>query len=196
MADLNGLKIGFAMTGSFCTFEKAFAQMEKLVEAGADVIPIMSQNSISVDSRFGLGAEHLKKAEEICNKQAVISINGAEPIGPKHMTDIMLIAPCTGNTLAKLANSITDGPVTMAVKSHLRNSNPVIVNISTNDALAGSLKNIGLLMNMKNYYFVPFCQDNSSVKPTSLISDFTLIQDTIEAALKSKQLQPVIAVSG
>lgn len=194
MAGLEGIRIGFAMTGSFCTFEKAFVQMKNLMEQGAVVIPIMSFNSITVDSRFGLGSEHLQKAEDICHKKAITTINGAEPVGPKHMTDVMLVAPCTGNTLSKLASSITDGPVTMAVKSHLRNSNPVVINLSTNDALAGSLKNIGFLMNMKNYYFVPFCQDNCTAKPTSLISDFSLIPDTILAAMDNRQIQPVIAV--
>lgn len=192
MNDIKGLKIGFAMTGSFCTFDKAFEQMQLLSEMGAEITPIISANSSSMDTRFGSADEHIAKAEKICNKKAILTIKDAEPIGPKNLTDIMIVAPCTGNTLAKLAYSITDTPITMAVKSHLRNFRPVIINISTNDALAGSLKNIGYLMNMKNYYFVPFRQDDSVKKPTSLISDFTLIPQTIINALNGSQIQPVI----
>lgn len=192
MNDIKDLKIGFAITGSFCTFDKALEQIKILIDMGADVVPIMSLNSSSIDTRFGLAPDYLKKVETLCAKKAILTLNDAEPVGPKKLTDIMVIAPCTGNTLAKLAYSITDTPVTMAVKSHLRNSRPVVINISTNDALAGSLKNIGHLMNMKNYYFVPFSQDDPNKKPTSLISDFSLIPQTISAALYGKQLQPVV----
>ncbi|MBP1566460.1 MAG: dipicolinate synthase subunit B [Oscillospiraceae bacterium] len=192
MNDIKGLKIGFAMTGSFCTFDKAFEQMKVLYDMGAEIIPIMSQNSSSFNTRFGNADDHIQKAEKICGKKAILTINDAEPLGPKNLTDVMVVAPCTGNTIARLAYSITDTAVTMAVKSHLRNFRPVIINISTNDALAGSLKNIGYLMNTKNYYFVPFKQDDCIKKPTSLISDFSLIPDTIIHALSGKQLQPVI----
>lgn len=189
---LNGLRIGFAVTGSFCTFSKAFEQMKILKEAGAKILPIMSFNSSTTDTRFGKASDHIAAIEEICGVKPILTINESEPIGPKDLTDIVVIAPCTGNTLAKLSYSITDNAVTMAVKSHLRNARPVVVNVSTNDALAGSLKNIGYLMNMKNYYFVPFRQDDSCKKPTSLVGDFSLIPQTIVSAMKGKQIQPVI----
>jgi dipicolinate synthase subunit B len=192
MNKLKNIKIGFAMTGSFCTFDRVFEQMKTLRAMGAEIIPIMSLNSSKTDTRFGLAKEHIEKTEEICKNKPILTLTDAEPIGPKKMTDIMLVAPCTGNTLAKLAYSITDSPVTMAVKSHLRNSRPVVIGISTNDALAGSLKNIGYLMNTKNYYFVPFAQDDSEKKPASLVCDFTKIPETIVSALENRQLQPVI----
>lgn len=192
MNRIKGLRIGFALTGSFCTFSRATDILRLLAENGAQLIPIMSYRSFSSDTRFGKAAEHIHSIENICGRKIISTIEEAEPIGPKNMTDIMIVAPCTGNTLAKLANSITDTPVLMAVKSHLRNLRPVVINLSTNDALAGSLKNIGHLMNMKNYYFVPFAQDDCIKKPLSLISDFSLIPDTIDAALDGKQIQPVI----
>lgn len=192
MNKLNGMKIGFAVTGSFCTFSKAFEQMKILKENGAVIIPVMSLSSSHTDTRFGDADDHISEITRICGIQPITSIVSAEPIGPKNMTDIMVVAPCTGNTLAKLAYSITDTPATMAVKSHLRNSRPVVINISTNDALAGSLKNIGYLMNTKNYFFVPFSQDNYNSKPSSLIGDFSRIPETILAAVDGKQIQPVI----
>lgn len=192
MNNFDGLKIGFAVTGSFCTFSRAFEQMKILREMNAEIIPVLSFSGSSTDTRFGTAADNIEKITEICGRRPVMTIEDAEPIGPKKMTDVMLVAPCTGNTLAKLAGSITDSPVTMAVKSHLRNSKPVILNISTNDALAGSLKNIGMLMNMKNYYFVPFSQDDSRKKPSSLVADFTLIPDTISSAINGVQIQPVV----
>lgn len=192
MSKFEKLKIGFALTGSFCTFEKAFEQMKILKELGAEIVPIMSSNSSITDTRFGSAQEHIDQIEKICGRKPILTLTEAEPIGPKNMTDVMLVAPCTGNTLAKLAYSITDSPATMAVKSHLRNSRPVIISVSTNDALAGSLKNIGYLMNTKNYYFVPFAQDDSAKKPSSLVCEFSRIPETILAALENKQIQPVI----
>lgn len=180
------------MTGSFCTFSKAFSAMEALRDAGCDILPIMSLSAGTVDTRFGTAQEHIKRAENICGKRVIMSVADAEPIGPKRLTDIMIVAPCTGNTMAKLARSITDTPVTMAVKSHLRGARPVLIACATNDALAGSFKNIGFLMNCRNYYFVPLGQDDPLKKPCSLVADFSLIPQAAGAALENKQLQPVL----
>lgn len=192
MHELEGKKVGFAVCGSFCTFARCFETLEKLLSLGCDIIPIMSFNAYSTDTRFGRAEEHIKRMEELCGKSIIHTIEGAEPIGPKKMTDIMLVANCTGNTLAKLAMSITDTPVTMAVKSHIRGSRPVVLNIATNDALAGSAKNIFSLINYKNYYFVPVSQDDSEKKPFSLMGDFSRIPDALSAALEYRQLQPVL----
>lgn len=189
---LKNVKIGFAMCGSFCTFNKVFEQMAVLSKLGADLIPIMSFNASSIDSRFGTASENVSRAENICGKSIINTIAAAEPIGPHRMTELMIIAPCTGNTLAKLANGITDTPVTMAVKSHLRNGLPVLIAVSTNDALSGSAKNIGMLMNTRNIYFVPFNQDDSLRKPTSLVADFTKIPEAAAAALNGIQMQPML----
>lgn len=186
------MKIGVAICGSFCTFEKAFKAAEKLSEEGAEIIPIMSFNAASLSTRFGKAEDNLKLFEDIAGRKAITSIEEAEPIGPKKMTDIMLLPNCTGNTLAKLAMSITDSPVTMAVKSHLRGNRPVVINVATNDALSGSAKNIGALMNLRNYYFVPLVQDDCIKKPTSVVGDFERIPETIEAAVKGVQIQPVL----
>ena len=185
------MEIGFAMCGSFCTFAQVFPIMGDLA-AKHHVIPIFSFASASIDSRFGSAAEHLRKAEEICGRRPLQTIAEVEPIGPKKLLDALIIAPCTGNTLAKLAHSIADTPVTMAVKSHLRNGRPVIVALSTNDALAGAAENIGKLLARKHYYFVPFGQDNALGKPTSIVADFTKIPQTLEAALVGKQIQPLL----
>ncbi|MCL2633380.1 MAG: dipicolinate synthase subunit B [Oscillospiraceae bacterium] len=187
-----GTKIAYALTGSFCTFEQTLEQMEVLVAKGAQVIPIMSETAYSTDTRFGNAREFHERIKRICYCEIIHTIVGAEPIGPKKMADVLIVAPCTGNTLAKLANSITDTCVTMAVKSHIRNSRPVILCVSTNDALAGSAKNIGKLMSTKHYYFVPMRQDDYAEKPTSLVADFSLIPETIIHALNNKQLQPVL----
>lgn len=192
MADLSGKKIGLALCGSFCTFEKAFAAAAILVGLGAEVTPIMSFNAFSIDTRFGTAEENNAKLEAICGREIISTISGAEPIGPKKMFDILVVAPCTGNTLAKLALSIIDTPVTMAVKSHIRNARPVVLAVSTNDALAGAAKHIGALMNYRNFYFVPMRQDDYSAKPTSIVADYALIPETIERALDAVQLQPVI----
>lgn len=166
--------------------------MENLVKLGAEVIPIMSYNSYNLDTKFGTASEHINKIKQIANKEIIHTIQEAEPIGPKKLTDIMLVAPCSGNTIAKLANGITDTPVVMAVKSHLRNQLPVVIAISTNDALAGSAENIGKILNRRNYYFVPFKQDNPITKPNSLVFDSKMIIDTLEKAIEGEQLQPII----
>ena len=185
------MEIGFAMTGSFCTFEKVFPVMELLAKEN-HVIPIFSSAAGSTDSRFGTADDFLQKAQGICKYPPILSIAGAEPIGPKKMLDVLVIAPCTGNTLAKLSHSIADGPVTMAAKSHLRNGRPVVLAVSTNDALAGAAENIGRLLARKHYYFVPFGQDNALGKPTSLVADFDKIPDTLEKAVMGIQIQPLL----
>ena len=185
------MEIGFAMCGSFCTFDQVFPVMEELAQKH-HVTPIFSFTSASVDSRFGTAAEHLQKAEAICGRKVLRTIAEVEPIGPKKLLDALVVAPCTGNTLAKLAHSIADTPVTMAVKSHLRNARPVIVAISTNDALAGAAENIGKLLARKHYYFVPFMQDDAFKKPTSIVADFSKIPQTLEAALEQRQIQPIL----
>ena len=192
MLSLKGKRVGFAMCGSFCTFSKSFGALESLLELGCDIIPIMSFNAYSLDTRFGKAQEHIKRLEDLCGRKVIHTIEDAEPIGPKKMTDVMLVANCTGNTLAKLAASITDTPVTMAVKSHLRNGGAVVLNIATNDALAGSAKNIFALMNYKNYFFVPVLQDDCIGKPTSLMGDFAQIPAALSAALEGKQIQPIL----
>ena len=189
---LKGVKIGFAMCGSFCTFSKAFEQMIKLKAAGAELTPIMSYNASSLDTRFGTAEENIMTAESICGKGVINTIPLAEPVGPKKMFDLLAVAPCTGNTLAKLALGITDTPVTMAVKSHLRNGRPVLIAVSTNDALSASAKNIGALLNTKNIYFVPFKQDDFIKKPTSAVADFSRLPEAALSALSGKQLQPII----
>lgn len=189
---LSNLRIGFAMTGSFCTYEKVFAQMKGLVEAGANVTPIFSFHAQTINSRFGKAEDFLAKAKEFTGNNPVLTIDGAEPLGPKNLLDIMLIAPCTGNTMSKLCIGITDTPVLMGVKGHLRNNKPVIIALATNDGLSMNLKNIGSLMNTKNIFFVPFGQDDANKKPNSLIAHMNLIPDTIEQALLAKQLQPVL----
>lgn len=188
---MKAIKAGIAVCGSFCTFEKVFEAARRLKAAGMELIPIMSFNASSLSTRFGKAEDNVKKLEDICGRRIINSIEEAEPIGPKKMTDIMLLPNCTGNTLAKLAMSVTDSPVTMAVKSHLRGGRPVIINVATNDALSGSAKNIGALMNLRHYYFVPLQQDDWEKKPTSVVGDFDRIEETIEAAMKGVQLQPI-----
>lgn len=185
------MKIGFAMCGSFCTFSQVFPVME-LLTRDYDVTPIFSTAAATVDSRFGSAAEHIVQAADICGKAPLKTIPEVEPIGPKKLFDALVVAPCTGNTLAKLAHSIADTPVTMAVKSHLRNGRPVILAVSTNDALGGAAENIGKLMGRKHYYFVPMGQDDAKNKPTSMVADFNRIPEALEAALEGKQLQPVL----
>ena len=185
------MNIGFAMCGSFCTFSKVFPIMESLAYNNK-VFPILSGASATVDSRFGQAADFVAFAERICNRSVIRTISEAEPIGPQKLLDALVIAPCTGNTLAKLAHGIADGPVTMAAKSHLRNGRPVIVAVSTNDALGAAAENIGKLLARKHYYFVPFRQDDPERKPTSMVADFSLIPDTVTAALEGRQLQPVL----
>ncbi|MCL2088912.1 MAG: dipicolinate synthase subunit B [Oscillospiraceae bacterium] len=186
------LKIGYAMCGSFCTFDVNIARINALVESGHDVTPIMSYSACSIDTRFGEASEFVSEIELICGKKIINTISGAEPIGPKNLLDILVVSPCTGNTLAKLTHSITDTPVLMAVKSHLRNGKPVLIAVSTNDALGGNAENLGALMGRKNYYFVPLRQDDSANKPASMISDVTLIPQAITAAMQGKQMQPLM----
>ncbi len=185
------MNIGFALCGSFCTYSQIFPVMEQLARQHT-VIPIFSHSSYTIDSRFGTAQEHIQKATAICGHAPLHTIAEVEPIGPKKLLDALVIAPCTGNTLAKLAHSIADGPVTMAAKSHLRNGRPVIVAVSTNDALAGAAENIGKLLSRKNYYFVPFGQDDAQKKPTSMVADFTKIPPALEAALEGRQIQPIL----
>jgi dipicolinate synthase subunit B len=192
MEELKGKTIGFGFTGSFCMYEKIFEQMKVLKEEGADLIPIFSNASQTTDCRFGKAEDFLNNAEKISGHTPIKTIQGAEPIGPKSLLDIMLIAPCTGNTIAKLANGITDTPVLMASKAHLRNQKPLVLFLSTNDALGMNFKNIGMLFNCKNIYFVPFGQDNYKKKPTSMVSEPSLISSALKEALEGKQLQPVI----
>lgn len=193
MADLNGKKVGWAVCASFCTFAQSFAQIERLTQLGADVTPIMSFNAATLDTRFGTAKENIARLESLCRKSVIASIVDAEPIGPKKMFDILILAPCTGNTIAKLANGIIDTPVTMAVKSHIRNARPVVIALATNDALAGAAKNIGQLENMKNYYFVPMRQDDFEKKPTSVVALFDKIPETLSMALDEKQISPILA---
>ncbi len=185
------MTIGFAICGSFCTFSSVFSVMENLAHTH-QLIPIFSQSTYTMDSRFGTAAEHIRKATEICGKDPLHTIAQVEPIGPKKLLDMLVIAPCTGNTLAKLSHGIADGPVTMAAKSHLRNGKPVVIAVSTNDALSGAAENIGRLLNRKNYYFVPFGQDDPEKKPCSMVADFTRIPQTIVLAASGKQIQPII----
>ena len=187
-----GKNIGIAMTGSYCTYKKTFEAIRQLKDTGANLIPIFSFNAASTDSRFGTHDDFLQLARDLTGKEPILTIPDAEPIGPKSMLDILVIAPCTGNTLSKLANGISDTPVLMAGKTHLRNNKPLVISLSTNDALGMNLKNIGILLNTKNIYFVPFGQDNYRTKPNSMIAHVELLSDTIELAFEYKQLQPVI----
>ncbi len=192
MLDLQGVRIGFAMTGSFCTFHHAFAQAEYLVSCGASLLPIMSYHAAQISTRFGEAKAQRERLEEIAKQKAICTIEDAEPIGPMQLTDVMAVVPCTSNTAAKLALSITDTPVTMAVKSHLRSGKPVVLAVASNDALAGSAKHIGQLVNLKHYYFVPFSQDDAQKKPRSMVADFSLTAETIAAALEERQFQPMV----
>ena len=185
------MNIGFAMCGSFCTFSSVFPAMEAVSQKHT-VIPIVSCAAQSIDSRFGTADAHMQRITDICGRPPLERIEEVEPIGPKKMLDALIIAPCTGNTLAKLAHSIADGPVTMAAKSHLRNARPVLIAVSTNDALAGAAENIGRLLARKHYYFVPFGQDDPIKKPTSMIADFSKLPEALECALEGIQLQPIL----
>ena len=185
------MTIGFALCGSFCTFDKVFPAMEALAKHHK-IIPIFSQAASSTDTRFGTAEAHLQRAEEICGTAPIQTIAQAEPIGPKKLLDALVIAPCTGNTLAKLAHSIADSPVTMAAKSHLRNGRPILIGVSTNDALAGAAENIGKLLGRKHYYFIPFGQDDPYNKPTSMVADFSQLSPALDAALAGRQVQPIL----
>lgn len=188
----SNIKLGFAITGSFCTFAKIPPLMETLRTQGYDLYPICSYATKDFNTRFGDAAPFLQTVETIAGKKAITTIQDAEPIGPKALLDLLLIAPCTGNTLAKLAHGITDTPVLMAAKAHLRNQRPVVIYLSTNDALGANLQNIGQLLNTKHVYFVPFGQDDYAKKPNSLISVGRLVPDTLTHALSGRQLHPLL----
>ena len=189
---LKGKKIGYIFTGSFCTFQKSIVELKKIVGLGNNVLPIMSYNSYNLDTKFGMAKDIIKEIEQITNNKIIHTIPDAEPIGPKHLTDIMLIAPASGNTMAKLANDIIDTPAVMAAKSHLRNENPLVIAPSTNNGLAGNAINIGKLLNTRNIYFVPFKQDNPISKPRSIVFESSYIIPTLEMALDGKQIQPIL----
>ncbi len=186
------IRLGFALTGSYCTFAKMIPQIESLSQMGYNILPIFSEHASSTNTRFGMAVDYIKKIEEITGNSAIVSIPEAEPIGPKKLIDLLVIAPCTGNTIAKLANGIADSTVTLAAKSHLRNEKPIVLAVSTNDGLGTNAKNIGTLLEKKHYYLVPFGQDDCIEKPNSLIADFSLIPDAIAFALQSKQIQPIL----
>lgn len=189
---MNKLRIGLAMTGSFCTFDKTLSALQAL--AGKyDIIPIMSENAYSTDTRFGSAAMFRERLKNISGRDILHSIPDAEPVGPKNMFDVLVVAPCTGNTLSKLAHGATDTCVAMAVKSHLRSGKPVLVALSTNDGLSGSAQNIGSLLARKNIYFLPFMQDDPANKPYSLVSDYSRLDECISAAAQGRQIQPILA---
>ena len=184
--------IGYAMCGSFCTLEKCIEELEMLCLMGYEVMPVMSEICYSTDTRFGRADNRIKRIEELCGNTVIHTVYGAEPIGPKALLEALIIAPCTGNTLAKLAQGVTDSAVTMAAKAHLRNHRPLVIALATNDALSANLKNIGKLLEKKHVFFVPFGQDDAEKKPDSMIADFSLISDTLDLAVKGKQIQPII----
>lgn len=188
---MNKPKLGFCVCGSFCTVSKAIDQMKALADT-YEIVPIVSEITAATDTRFGKCNDILNEIEQICGRKIIKTIAEAEPIGPKNMTDIMLIEPCTGNTMAKLASGIVDTVVTMAAKSHLRNSRPLVIAPSTNDALGNAAKNIGTLLNLKNYYFVPFSQDAPDKKPRSMVADFTKTEQALHSALQGVQIQPIV----
>lgn len=192
MADLTGVRLGFALCGSFCSAQKALAAAEACVRAGAELLPIVSEHFAETKTRFGAPEAFLEPLTALGGGRLVRSVTDAEPIGPKNLTDALVVCPCTGNTLAKLSQNIIDGTVPMAVKSHLRGGKPVILCISTNDGLSGSARALGDLLNRRHYYFVPFGQDAPDAKPMSLAADFALVPETIAAALAGKQLQPLL----
>lgn len=189
---MDSIKVGFAFCGSFCTYAKALETLERVKARYGDVTPIVSPSGVDIDTRFGNAHDHLREMERICDRRVIDSIAKAEPIGPKGLLDVLVICPCTGNTLGKLACGITDTAVTMAAKSHLRNQRPVVIAMASNDGLSGAAKNIGELLVRKGYYFVPFGQDDPDRKPCSLMADFTLIGETVRAALEGRQLQPLL----
>ena len=189
---LEGKRIGFLLTGSFCTFRNTIDELKKIIKFGAIVVPIMSENSYTMDTKFGKAKDFITEIEEITGNKILHTVQEVEPIGPKDMLDILVVAPATGNTMAKLANDIIDGPATMAVKSHLRRERPVIIAISTNNGLSGAGENIGKLFNRKHYYFVPFRQDNPITKPRSIVFDPSYLIKTIEEALDGEQIQPML----
>lgn len=189
---LKGKKIAVAITGSFCTYEKVFRALEALQEEGAELQTIFSDAAQTIDNRFGEAGQFVERAHKLIGREPLLSIAQAEPIGPKSLMDLLILMPCTGNSIAKLANGITDTPALMAAKAHLRNEKPLLVAISTNDALGMNMKNIGLLLNTKHIYFVPFKQDNPQKKPNSMIASLEYVIPAAEAALEGRQYQPII----
>lgn len=183
--------IGFAFTGSFCTIGKSIQVMKKIINNGRQILPIMSNNAYCIDTRFGEAEKIRDTIRDICQKEVIHTIVDAEPLGPKIKLDALIISPCTGNTLAKIANGITDTPVCMAAKAHLRNNNPLIIALATNDALSANLKNIATLLSRKNVYFVPMIQDDPIAKPHSLVADFDLLEETLTQALSGKQISKI-----
>lgn len=192
MTDLTGIRLGFAVCGSFCNAQRALDAAQACVQAGASLLPIVSEHFAGTKTRFGAPESFLEPLAALGGGRLIRSIADAEPIGPKNLTDVLAVVPCTGNHLAKLANGITDGAVTMAVKSHLRGGKPVVLCIATNDGLAASARNLGDLLNRRHYYFVPFRQDAPDLKPTSLVADFSLLPETVAAAVNGIQLQPLL----
>ena len=192
MTELKGARIGCAMTGSFCTFRQVFEAWRSLKEAGAELTPIMSYNAAQTDTRFYPAREAVAIFEEICGRGVLKTIEGVEPIGPKRLLDLLVIAPCTGNTLAKLAAGVADTPVTLAAKSHLRNGKPLLIAPSTNDALGANAINIGKLLNLKHVFFVPFRQDDPIEKPNSAVARFEKMPESASFALQNRQIQPVL----
>ena len=189
---MNPIKVGYCLTGSYCTFQKSLTVLSGLLEDGFEVFPMMSDNAYKTDTRFGKASEFIEKIEQMTGKKVLSTISEVEPIGPKKYIDVMVVSPCTGNTLSKLANGITDTSATMAVKASLRNGIPVVLALATNDGLGQSAKSLGMMMPVKNVYFVPLAQDDPAKKPTSLVCDFTKVKETIELALEGKQIQPVM----
>lgn len=192
MTIFNNKNIGFALTGSYYTFKRTIPYIKKLVDYGANIVPIMSFNAYNINTRFGNSKEFIERIEKITSNKIINTFVTAEMIGPKKMIDILVIAPCTGNTISKLANGITDTPVLLAVKSNLRNDNNIVIGVSTNDGLSSNAENIGKLLNRKHYFFVPFKQDNPITKPRSLTFDFAYLIPTIEHALNNQQIQPLL----
>ncbi|MFW5786942.1 MAG: dipicolinate synthase subunit B [Halanaerobiales bacterium] len=189
---LKGKTIGFAVTGSYCTLDKALESMKSIADTGASIIPIVSSVVSENDSKFGYAHDWLKKIKDISNNKIIDSIVKAEPIGPEKLLDLLIICPCTGNTMAKIANGIIDSTVVMAAKAQLRNNRPLLISIATNDGLGLNGINLGRILSVNNVFFVPFGQDNPEIKPNSLISRFDLVKEAAELALDKKQIQPIL----
>lgn len=189
---MSNIRIGYCLTGSYCTFQKSLEVLSELLDAGFEVFPMMSENAYHTDTRFGTAKDFVETIEKMTGKPVLAQINQVEPIGPKKYIDVMVISPCTGNTLSKLANGITDTAATMAAKASLRNAIPVVIALATNDGLGQSAKSLGMLMPVKNVYFVPLRQDDPVKKPTSLVCDFSKVKETVLAALEGKQTEPMI----
>ncbi len=189
---MHGMTVGFALCGSFCTFRRVIPQMRALAESGARVVPILSETAFGTDTRFGKAEDFRREIEEICQKEIIHTLPGAEPIGPKKLLDLLIVAPCTGNTLGKLAAGVTDSCVTLAAKAHLRNERPLLLAVSTNDALSGSAESIGRLLGRKHVFFVPMGQDDPEGKPTSVVADFARLPDAAALALQGRQIQPLL----